>query len=60
MIKGLPQHGIGRACKVGKEQIVALLIALKFFADSSIEEQHQTYLKTLEIALFRAEILENT
>ena len=53
MIKGLPQHGIGRACKVGKEQIVALLIALKFFADSSIEEQHQKYLKTLESMVVR-------
>ena len=27
-LRGLPQHGIGRACKVGKEQIVALLVAL--------------------------------
>ena len=28
-MRGLPQHGIGRACKVGKEQIVGLLVALQ-------------------------------
>jgi L-seryl-tRNA(Ser) seleniumtransferase len=30
-LKGLPQHGIGRGCKVGKEEIVGLLIALRLF-----------------------------
>jgi D-glucosaminate-6-phosphate ammonia-lyase len=30
-LKGLPPHGIGRACKVGKEQIVGLLVALELF-----------------------------
>jgi D-glucosaminate-6-phosphate ammonia-lyase len=30
--RGLPRHGIGRAMKVSKEQIVALLTALKLFA----------------------------
>jgi L-seryl-tRNA(Ser) seleniumtransferase len=29
---GVPRHGIGRACKVGKEQIVGLLAALSRFA----------------------------
>lgn len=28
---GVPRHGIGRSCKVGKEQIVGLLTALKLF-----------------------------
>jgi L-seryl-tRNA(Ser) seleniumtransferase len=32
-LKGLPQHGIGRGCKVGKETIVGLLTALRRFAD---------------------------
>jgi L-seryl-tRNA(Ser) seleniumtransferase len=27
----LPQHGIGRSCKVGKEEIVGLLVALRRF-----------------------------
>ncbi len=33
-LPGLPQHGIGRSCKVGKEQIIGLLVALeRFVAD---------------------------
>jgi L-seryl-tRNA(Ser) seleniumtransferase len=28
---GLPPHGIGRPCKVGKEQVVGLLVALEAF-----------------------------
>ena len=35
-LKGLPQHGIGRGCKVGKEEIVGLLTALRLF----VEEDH--------------------
>jgi D-glucosaminate-6-phosphate ammonia-lyase len=30
-LKGLPPHGIGRPCKVGKEQVVGLLTALELF-----------------------------
>jgi L-seryl-tRNA(Ser) seleniumtransferase len=30
-LRGLPAHGIGRPCKVGKEQIVGLLAALDLF-----------------------------
>lgn len=30
-LPGAPQHGIGRACKVGKEEIVGLLTALRLF-----------------------------
>jgi seryl-tRNA(Sec) selenium transferase len=35
-LKGLPQHGIGRGCKVGKEEIVGLLTALRLF----VEDDH--------------------
>ncbi len=31
-LRGLPQHGIGRSCKVGKEEIIGLLVALERFA----------------------------
>lgn len=31
-MRGLPQHGIGRSCKVGKEEIIGLLVALERFA----------------------------
>jgi len=30
-LRGVPRHGIGRSCKVGKEQIVGLLTALSRF-----------------------------
>jgi D-glucosaminate-6-phosphate ammonia-lyase len=30
-LPGVPRHGIGRSCKVGKEQIVGLLTALQLF-----------------------------
>jgi L-seryl-tRNA(Ser) seleniumtransferase len=32
-LRGLPQHGIGRPCKVGKEEIVGLLTALRLFVE---------------------------
>jgi L-seryl-tRNA(Ser) seleniumtransferase len=32
-IPGPPHHGIGRSCKVGKEQIVGLLTALRLFQE---------------------------
>ena len=31
-LRGIPRHGIGRSCKVGKEQVVGLLVALQRFA----------------------------
>lgn len=30
-LRGLPHHGIGRSCKVGKEEIVGLMVALERF-----------------------------
>lgn len=35
-LRGLPQHGIGRACKVGKEQVVGLLVALQRFDEAAV------------------------
>jgi D-glucosaminate-6-phosphate ammonia-lyase len=35
VLKCVPRHGIGRSCKVGKEQIVGLLLALRRFAGAS-------------------------
>ena len=42
-LRGLPQHGIGRSCKVGKEQVVGLLIALQKFIQNPtrIEKQEE-------------------
>ncbi|HEY0418289.1 MAG TPA: hypothetical protein VGC80_02090, partial [Acetobacteraceae bacterium] len=33
-LRGLPHHGIGRSCKVGKEAIAGLCVALRRFADA--------------------------
>ena len=44
---GLPTHGIGRTCKVGKETIVGLLVALERFAAESDDSRHQRWLQTL-------------
>ncbi|HEY4251181.1 MAG TPA: hypothetical protein VGM87_08270 [Roseomonas sp.] len=30
-LRGLPHHGIGRSCKVGKEEVLGLLVALRRF-----------------------------
>lgn len=40
-LRGLPQHGIGRACKVGKEQVVGLLVALQRFDDAAVAARHE-------------------
>ena len=47
-LRGLPQHGIGRSCKAGKEQIVALLIALGLFVGEDIGERNQRCLARLK------------
>ena len=47
-LRGLPQHGIGRSCKVGKEQIVALLTALGLFVDEDIGERNRRCLARLK------------
>ena len=39
ILPGAPHHGIGRPCKVGKEQIVGLLTALRRFAGVELEER---------------------
>jgi D-glucosaminate-6-phosphate ammonia-lyase len=39
-LKGVPQHGIGRICKVGKEQIIGLLTALELFVAEGDAARH--------------------
>jgi L-seryl-tRNA(Ser) seleniumtransferase len=36
---GIPRHGIGRALKVSKEQIIALLTALRLFTSGSYDDE---------------------
>lgn len=48
ILPGAPQHGIGRPCKVGKEQIAGLMVALKKFVAESDETRHGRWLQCLE------------
>jgi L-seryl-tRNA(Ser) seleniumtransferase len=47
-LKGVPQHGIGRSCKAGKEEIVGLLTALELFLGEADEVRHARWLAILE------------
>ncbi len=47
-LKGLPQHGIGRACKVGKEEIVGLLTALRLFLEEDSEARRARWLRLMQ------------
>ncbi|MBI4904821.1 MAG: aminotransferase class V-fold PLP-dependent enzyme [Acidobacteria bacterium] len=42
-LAGAPQHGIGRPCKVGKETIIGLLVALQNFASESGEARTRRF-----------------
>jgi D-glucosaminate-6-phosphate ammonia-lyase len=51
-LKGLPQHGIGRACKVGKEEIAGLLTALRLFLEEDAGARRGRWLGLMqELAL---------
>ena len=47
-LKGTPQHGIGRSCKAGKEEIVGLLTALRLFIDEGDAARHARFLAILQ------------
>jgi D-glucosaminate-6-phosphate ammonia-lyase len=47
-LPGLPQHGIGRSCKVGKEEIVGLLVALERFAAGDDGSRRMAWRQILE------------
>ncbi len=47
-LPGLPRHGIGRSCKVGKEEIIGLLVALERFATTNDDTRHAAWHATLE------------
>jgi D-glucosaminate-6-phosphate ammonia-lyase len=42
-LRGLPRHGIGRSCKVGKEQIAGLLVALQRFVATSDQDRWRAW-----------------
>jgi D-glucosaminate-6-phosphate ammonia-lyase len=43
-LKGVPQHGIGRPCKLGKETIAGLLTALQTFVAEGDAGRHRRWL----------------
>lgn len=43
-LKGVPQHGIGRPCKVGKEDVIGLLTALELFVAEGDAARHRRWL----------------
>jgi L-seryl-tRNA(Ser) seleniumtransferase len=47
-LKGAPQHGIGRSCKAGKEEIVGVLTALRLFIAEGDAARHARWLKDCE------------
>jgi D-glucosaminate-6-phosphate ammonia-lyase len=46
-MRGLPHHGIGRSCKVGKEEIAGLCAALKRFTATDETARRNTWLARL-------------
>ena len=47
-LSGLPPHGIGRQCKVGKETIVGLLVALRRFVAENEQARHDRLLSLVK------------
>ena len=47
-MRGLPHHGIGRSCKVGKEEIAGLCAALKSFTSTDEVARRNTWLARLQ------------
>ncbi len=54
VVPGLPQHGIGRPCKAGKEEIVGLLTALRLFVDEDAQARQQEIWAALAQELYDA------
>ena len=46
-LKGMPQHGIGRSCKAGKEEIIGLMTALRLFVQEGDRTRHERWLDRL-------------
>jgi seryl-tRNA(Sec) selenium transferase len=47
-LPGAPQHGLGRPCKVGKEEIVGLITALQLFVSEDAEARRRRWLGLME------------
>jgi seryl-tRNA(Sec) selenium transferase len=47
-LRRIPQHGIGRSMKAGKEEIVGLVVALQRYAERDENAEHQRWLGLAE------------
>lgn len=47
-LPGLPQHGIGRPCKVGREEVVGLLTALMRFVEQGDDAREREWSETTQ------------
>ena len=47
-MRGLPQHGIGRSCKIGKEEILSLLVALERFTGMDVATRRGAWCALLQ------------
>ena len=59
ILRGLPQHGIGRSAKVAKEQIIGLLVALRRFAHEAPEVQYDLLKSRLDAIQIRLESVKS-
>jgi L-seryl-tRNA(Ser) seleniumtransferase len=50
-LKGVPQHGIGRPCKVGKEDVIGLLTALELFVAEGDAARHHRWLNQAQTVM---------
>ena len=50
-LKGVPQHGIGRPCKVGKEDVIGLLTALELFVAEGDAARHRRWLNQAQTVM---------
>jgi L-seryl-tRNA(Ser) seleniumtransferase len=57
LLAGIPRHGIGRALKVSKEEIIALLTALELFSTGAYDDDPprlHAYLESIQTGLHNA------
>ena len=57
-LPGIPHNGIGRPCKVGKEEIVGLLAALRLFVDQDPGIRRAEWMRLLEALVESAGVLD--
>jgi L-seryl-tRNA(Ser) seleniumtransferase len=53
-MRGLPHHGIGRSCKIGKEEIIGLIVALRHFVAENPAQRSARWQARLEAVLVAA------